>query len=100
MRTSYPASSPYATTPQTSWYITSLVFRSIPPDAGDQPYTLKMQHQYRPDRLSYDLYGTPNYWWTFCVRNPSLRHDPVWGFTAGLTIIVPTADYLRRVVGG
>jgi hypothetical protein len=100
MQISYPSSSPYAVTPQTSWHITPMVFRPIPPDAGDTPYTLKMQHQYRPDRLSFDLYGTPAYWWTFCVRNPFLRRDPIWGFTAGLQITVPAAAYLRRVLGG
>ena len=95
----YATSSPYAMTPQTSWYIGNLVFRPIPADSGDQPYTLLMRHQYRPDRLSYDLYGTPVYWWVFCVRNPFLRRDPVWGFTAGLTITVPTGSYLQQVLG-
>lgn len=95
----YPANSAYSNTPQTSWYITNLVFRPIPPDSGDQQFTLTMRHEYRPDRLSYDLYGTPAYWWTFCVRNPFLRRDPVWSFVNGLTITVPTADFLHRILG-
>ena len=95
----YPANSPYASTPQTSWYIGSLVFRPILPDAGDQPFVLQLRHQYRPDRLSYDLYNTPAYWWVFCVRNPFLRRDPIWRFTNGVTIIVPSGDYLRRILG-
>ena len=95
----YPAGSPYSATPQTSWYLGRLVFRPVPPDATDQPYTLQSQHQYRPDRLSYDLYGTPVYWWVFCERNPFLRSDPVWNFLAGLEIMVPTRDYLTRVLG-
>lgn len=95
----YPANSPYAATPQTSWHIGRFVFRDIPPDSGDQPYTLKQQHEYRPDRLSYDLYGTPVYWWVFCIRNPFLRSDPIWNFVAGLEIMVPSGDYLRRLLG-
>jgi hypothetical protein len=99
MLINYPANSPYADTPQTSWYIGNLVFRPLPPDAGDLPFTLSLRHQYRPDRLSYDLYGTPAYWWVFCVRNPFLRRDPVWNFINGLTLTVPTSDYLHRVLG-
>jgi hypothetical protein len=96
---SYAASSPYAATPQTDWYIKNLVFRPIPMDSGDQPFTLSLRHQYRPDRLAFDLYGTPAYWWVFCVRNPFLRSDPIWNFINSLTIMVPTSDYLHRVLG-
>ena len=100
MKLNYPSNSPYAMTPQTSWYIKSLVFRPIPPDTSDVPYILRMQYQYRPDRLAYDLYGTPSYWWVFCVRNPFLRRDPIWSFVVGANIIVPGSDYLHRLLGG
>ena len=95
----YAANSPYYQTPQFSWYIGNFVFRPIPPDSADKPFTLQQQHQYRPDRLSFDLYGTPSYWWVFCVRNPFLRSDPVWDFIAGLTIMVPSANYLNQLLG-
>jgi len=95
----YPANSPYASTPQTSWCIGILSFRPIPPDSADQPFVLQMTHEYRPDRLSYELYNTPAYWWVFCERNPFLRRDPIWRFTNGLRIIVPASDYLQRLLG-
>lgn len=76
-----------------------MVFRPLPPDSGDQPFTLTLRHQYRPDRLSFDLYGTGAYWWVFSVRNPFLRSDPIWSFTNGTTIVVPSADYLHRILG-
>ena len=95
----YPASSPYSATPQASWHIENLVFRPIPADSNDKPFVLQLRHQYRPDRLSYDLYGTPIYWWVFCVRNPFLRADPIWGFTVGLEIMVPSMDHLQQVLG-
>jgi hypothetical protein len=99
MKIVYPTSSPYSATPQTSWYINRFVFRSIPPDSGDVPITLQQIHELRPDRLSFQLYGTPNYWWVFCVRNPFLRGDPILGFLAGLTIIVPSATHISNVLG-
>lgn len=95
----YAANSPYSATPQTSQFIGTLVFRPIPADGGDQPFTLQMRHQYRPDRLSYDLYGTPAYWWVFCERNPFLRRDPIWDFINGLTIMVPSGSYLQSLLG-
>lgn len=95
----YPANSPYAATTQTSWCINQFVFRAIPPDSSDAIYTLQSRHQYRPDRLSYDLYASPVYWWVFCQRNPFLRSEPIWNFVPGLQIAVPSFDYLKRVLG-
>ncbi len=95
----YAANSPYAATSQTNWCINALVFRPILPDSGDLPFTLTLRHQYRPDRLSYDLYNTPAYWWVFCVRNPFLRRDPIWDFVTGLTITVSSLNYLRQILG-
>jgi hypothetical protein len=96
---SYPANSPYSATSQTSWYLGRMVWRAIPPDTGDTLYTLLARHNNRPDTLSYDLYGTPAYYWTFCVRNPFLRIDPIWAFTTGTQIWVPSNQYLRKIVG-
>ncbi len=98
-RITYPTSSPYSATPQTSWYLGRFVWRAIPPNSGDSLYTLLGRHNHRPDTLSYDLYTTPAYWWVFQVRNPWLRANPIWGFTTGMTIVVPSAAYLRQVLG-
>ena len=95
----YPASSPYGLTPQTSWYIGNYVNRDIPAASDDSPLTLTKNYENRPDKLSYDLYGTPAYWWIFCVRNPFLRPDPIWSFTTGISIYVPSLAYLNKVLG-
>ena len=96
---SYPANSPYSATAQTSWYLGRIVWRPIPPDSGDVLFTLLPRHNFRPDTLSYDFYATPAYWWVFCVRNPFLRIDPVWSFKAGQSIWVPSASYIKKVIG-
>ncbi len=98
-KVSYPSVSPYSNTPQTSWYLENWVYKPIPPNSGDSYYTLLSRHNYRPDTLSNDLYGTPVYYWIFCIRNPFLRADPIWNFVTGLTIIVPSASYLKSVIG-
>ena len=95
----YAANNPYRKTPQTSWYISNFVFRPIQPASDDSIITLSQQYQYRPDKLSQDLYKTPAYWWVFCIRNPFLRPDPIWNFIAGTTIYVPSAIHLAKVLG-
>ncbi len=95
----YPSNSPYSATPQSSFAIGRFVFRAVPPDGADALYIVLPHQQYRPDRLSYDLYNTPAFWWVFCVRNPFLRADPIWGLITGLQLMVPSADYLRRTLG-
>ena len=95
----YPANSAYKSTPQTSWYIKPFVLRPIPPNNGDTYVTLTNMYEYRPDRLAFDLYKSASYWWIFAVRNPFLRPDPIWSFTTGLTLTVPSAAYLISVLG-
>ncbi len=95
----YPASSPYASTPQTSWYISNFVWRPIPAASDDRPFLLTRKYQYRPDTLSNDLYGTPAYWWVFSVRNRNVITDPIWDMLVGITIILPSAANLKKVLG-
>ncbi len=58
-------------------------------------------HEYlhRPDLLSYMLYKTPEYWWVFMRMNMDLIRDPIWDFTAGTVIRVPTLERLKSMVG-
>ena len=95
----YPATSPYSVTPQTNSGIGLFVYKPIPPNKGDVTYTITARQNFRPDLASYDLYNTAAYWWVFAARNPRLRANIIFGFTAGLTIIVPSADYVRQAAG-
>lgn len=97
--TNYPATSPYATTTQTIWHIGNYKHRPIPKNAGDRAITITSKYDLRPDLLSYDLYGSPMYWWVFFVRNMNEIRDPIWDFTLGKKIMVPSSDYLRSIVG-
>jgi hypothetical protein len=95
----YPVSSPYSGTQQFSWRIGRYEHRDVPPSSDDTTIIVEARHRYRPDLLSYDLYGSPAYWWVFAVRNPELRRDPIWALETGLMITVPSRDYLNRIVG-
>lgn len=99
MATDYPAQSPYGTTLSAGWHIGLYKHRSIPVHITDREVTISLKYQYRPDLLSFDLYGTPVYWWVFLVRNMNEIRDPIWDFVEGKKIMVPTVAHLRSVVG-
>ncbi len=95
----YSASSPYAITPQTSWFIGQYKHRNIPSHTEDRDFEITAKYNLRPDLASYELYKDPSYWWIFGVRNPNDIRDPIWDFTTGKTIIIPSMNYLRSVIG-
>ena len=95
----YKPSSPYYETNQTSWYLSNYQPREIPRDGTDALKVLETKYENRPDLLSYDLYGTPNFWWVFMVVNPDQIKDPIYDFKAGLAIYTPSATRLTNVTG-
>jgi hypothetical protein len=95
---SYRQTSPYASTRQTSWYLDTLEPRRIPPDPSDDLIVVETRYENRPDLLSHALYGTPDYWWVFAIRNMNLIRDPVYDLRAGMQIMVPTRQRLLRTL--
>jgi len=92
--TRYSSGSPYAATPQTSWYLENLTLRDVKSDPTDKAYVIPTNYHQRPYNLSFELYGTKDYWWVFQVLNLDVIRDPIYDFTAGLTIRVPTKERL------
>ena len=91
--TIYDSHSPYYGTPQITKELTYLDFWksiTLQPSTTDLLLTLNANYQYRPDRLSYDLYQTPKLWWIFIIRNPDIIRDPIWDFVAGIQIYAPS----------
>lgn len=48
---------------------------------------IKKTIEYRPDLVSYDVYGVPDYWWKILEVN---NMKDVWDFKAGVTIKLPS----------
>jgi hypothetical protein len=44
----------------------------------------------RPDLLSFDVYGTPKFWWVFMMRNKDIIFDPINDFVPGVEIRIPS----------
>lgn len=93
MAIEYKRTSPYFRTIQINFLIEYLEFyknRPVPADLSDELIAIDPKFNKRPDLLSNDLYGTPDLWWIFAVRNPNLIIDPIYDLTSGLEIFVPT----------
>lgn len=96
----YSTTSPWANTNfGTSGNLSYFNIRSIPAESDDVLYELEPQYIYRPDLLSYDIYGTPKLWWVFAQRNMDILQDPVYDFVPGTKIYLPKKDNLLRVLG-
>ena len=95
----YDSTSPYYNTQQVSYIVDYLDFWSsvvIPKEITDKTVVITSSYQYRPDKLSFDLYQTPKLWWVFALRNPDIIKDPVWDFAPGISIQVPSKSAISR----
>lgn len=97
--TLYKKTSPYFNTEITNGYLDFLNYRDFPAYESDLSYQIKQVHEYRPDLLSSDLYGTPDLWWVFAVRNINIIKDPIFDFRAGKTIRIPNINNINRALG-
>ena len=94
----YNQTSPYYKTPITRFYLGLYVDRPVPENIDDRLISVPDKYEHRPDLLAYELYGDTRLWWIFYRRNLDIIHDPIFGFTTGLKIMVPSRDYVTRVV--
>lgn len=97
--TDYSSKSLYYKTPQTSWSLSHYVHREIPLDDSDVYILIEDRHKYKPTGLSFDLYGTPAYWWVFNVLNMDIIQDPISDFIPGKIIRTPTLNRLKKLIG-
>lgn len=96
----YSTASPYYNTEiVNNQYLGTYTARPIPAEDDDVLYELGTQYTYRPDLLSYDLYGTAKLWWIFSVRNPEILKDPVFDMIAGTKIYLPKPELVKSKLG-
>jgi hypothetical protein len=95
----YKSTSPWYNTSVNKNYLNILNIRPVSAEADDFLYTIESQYSYRPDLLSYDLYGTPDLWWVFIQRNLDVLQDPIFDFIPGVQIYIPKKSGLIKVLG-
>lgn len=94
----YRDTSLYSRTKQTSWYLKKLELIQIPPSNDDTPLKITSKFHQRPDLLSFELYGTVDFWWIFSVRNKNEIEDPIHDLKTDLEIMVPTKERIEDIV--
>lgn len=99
MATFYDATSPYYLTGFSEFFLDVMVNRPIPKESDDLPFIINLTYQFRPDLLSFDLYGTPTLWWVFYQRNPNTLTAPPLDFKEGTEIYIPKESTLKSVLG-
>jgi len=88
--------SQYKDTPIKEFYLDHWVNVPIPVSVNDRKITITSRYVKRPDLLSYDLYGSADYWWVFALRNKDVIFDPINDMKEGVEIFVVNAS----VIGG
>jgi alpha-L-fucosidase len=96
---SYANTSPWHNTLITQDFLDILSIRPVAAEADDFVYVIESQYNYRPDLLSFDLYGTPRLWWVFTQRNMDILQDPIYDFRTGVEIYIPKRSGLFKVLG-
>jgi hypothetical protein len=64
----------------------------------DKSFIITEKYNKRPDLLSYDTYGTPDYWWVFSIRNVDIIKDPINDFITGLEVVIPSPDTVAKSI--
>ena len=96
----YKSTSPYYSTELLDKkFLDIMNVRNVPALANDKYITITPTYQHRPDLLSFDLYKRSDYWWVFAARNKDVIKDPIWDFTVGKGIYVPSETSLRDYLG-
>lgn len=63
-----------------------------------ETHIVTARQQYRPDLLSFDLYGNSNYWWTIVLLNRDTLKDPIRDLTTGTVLRIIPARAIAGVV--
>ena len=58
-------------------------------------HVIGQRHHLRPDLLAEELYGNSRLSWLFALYNRNELRDPVWDFTEGRRIKVPSRQAAR-----
>ncbi len=62
----------------------------IAEDGAEKSMLITKGVEYRPDLVSFDIYGIPDVWWTILEFN-GMRD--VWDFKSGVTIRIPNDPF-------
>jgi len=71
---------------------------NMPKSIYDEDFVITPKYHQRPDLLANDIYGSPQLWWVFALRNLDELVDPYRDFKSGLLIKLPSAETVENVL--
>ena len=95
----YGQYSPYAFTTSAGGYLDVINFIDLPAQLDDIQWTVISGYMHRPDLLANDIYGTPELWWVFAVRNKDVIQDPIYDLVPGQVIYLPKLSTIQAALG-
>lgn len=88
----------YNTTDVVDFYLDLWDEPLLLPSVNDKLIKIEPKYHLRPDKMSYDLYGTPRLWWVFAMINPNKLIDPTDDFVSGLEILIPSRERIESEI--
>jgi len=99
MAAQYSTYSPYSKVKQT-WYLDYNLPKTIVPADSDTTYEIPPQYNEQPWRLAKDLYGNERLYYIFALLNPDVLVDPIYDFSTGTTISIPSLQRVQVWLNG
>lgn len=91
----------YSSTPITDFYLDLANLPTAAELIGNkktQTIVVEPRFEFRPDLLSYSLYGNSNYWWTIVLINRNQILDPIRDLRAGMVLRVLSKTDIAGVI--
>ena len=95
----YSRFSPWRNVKQT-WYLGYHEPIPIAPADDDVLYTIPNEYNENPAALAKEVYGNERLLYIFALANVDTIMDPIYDFTAGKSIRVPSNSRIQRIIGG
>ena len=95
----YRGDSFYANTKTEDFYLSVWDDKINLSTSGDTTVEIHSKYNLRPDLMAFDMFGSPNYWWVFALKNKDKLIDPVEDFKTGLTITIPSKNGIKSLIG-
>jgi hypothetical protein len=91
----------YSSTPVTDFYLDIVKFptaEELLRNKTAEIIVVDPKFEYRPDLLSYDLYGSSNYWWVIVLLNRTQLQDPIRDLKPGMVLRVLPKSAINGIV--
>ena len=99
MAQQYSIYSPYSKVKQT-WYLDYNLPQIILPADSDTEFEITSQYHEQPWKLAKELYGNERLFYIFSLLNSDILVDPVYDFSTGTVIQIPSLDRVQVWLNG